>query len=209
MFTGIVEEVGRVDSVDAEAGRIRIHCDEVLRGARRGDSISVSGCCLTVTDFASAGFVADVMPETFARTTLGSLAAGDPVNLEAALRHDGRVGGHLVTGHVDGVGTITAMRDDGNASWITVSPPGELLLLLVEKGCVAVDGISLTVVTVGSRGFTVSLIPHTLENTIASTWRTGVAVNLEGDLVAKYVQRGIAAHLGTARHVVLAAEGQA
>src|ERR1700737_4272119 len=127
MFSGIVEETGRIDSVDAVAGRIRVDCGEVLRGARRGDSIAVSGCCLTVTDFISGGFVADVMPETFARTILGSLHAGDPVNLEAAMRHDGRVGGNLVTGHVDGVGIVTALRVDGNATWATIRPPAEML----------------------------------------------------------------------------------
>src|ERR1017187_2633070 len=207
MFTGIVEEIGRIDSVDADAGRIRIACGEVLRGARRGESIAVSGCCLTVTDFISGGFVSDVMPETFARTTLGSLHPGDQVNLEAALRHDGRVGGHLVTGHIDGVGTVTASRADGNATWVTVAPPSDLLPLLVEKGCVAIDGISLTVVSVEPDGFTVSLVPHTRESTIAGAWRVGSMVNLEGDLVAKYVQRGIAAQLGTARSLVLTAEG--
>jgi riboflavin synthase len=209
MFTGIVEEIGRIAGVDAEAGRIRVDCAEVLRGARRGDSIAVSGCCLTVADLVSAGFSSDVMPETFARTTLGSLQPGDPVNLEPALRHDGRVGGHLVTGHVDGVGTVTGARTDGNATWVTVTPPTELLPLLVEKGCVAIDGVSLTVVTVEATRFTVSLIPHTLEHTIASRWQKGARVNLEGDLVAKYVQRGIAAQLGTARSVVLTAEGHA
>jgi riboflavin synthase len=207
MFTGIVEEVGRVDSVDAGAGRIRVGCAKVLRGAHRGDSIAVSGCCLTVSDFISGGFVSDVMPETFARTTLGSLRSGDRVNLEAALRHDGRVGGHLVTGHIDGVGDVTDTRVDGNATWVTIVPPQDLLPLLVDKGCVAIDGISLTVVAVGRGRFTVSLIPHTRENTIAAGWRVGSAVNLEGDLVAKYVQRGIAAHLGAARSVVLTAEG--
>jgi riboflavin synthase len=209
MFTGIVEEIGRVASVDTEAGRIRVDCAEVLRGARRGDSIAVSGCCLTVTDFASAGFVSDVMPETLARTTLGSLRRGDPVNLEPALRHDGRVGGHLVTGHVDGVATVTATRRDGNATWVTLKPPAHLLPLLVEKGCVAVDGISLTVVAVDGASFTVSLIPHTLEHTIAGRWQGGTGVNLEGDLVAKYVQRGMAAQLGTANPLVLTAEGRA
>ncbi len=207
MFTGIVEEVGRIESIDAAAGRIRVDCGEVLRGARRGDSIAVSGCCLTLADFISGGFVADVMPETLARTTLGSLRRGDRVNLEAALRHDGRVGGHLVTGHIDGVGAVTASRGDGNATWVTLAPPAQLLPLLVEKGCVAIDGISLTVVAVDTNGFTVSLIPHTREHTSAGAWRVGSTVNLEGDLVAKYVQRGVAAQLATARSIVLAAEG--
>jgi riboflavin synthase len=206
MFSGIVEETGRIDSVDAIGGRIRVDCGEVLRGARRGDSIAVSGCCLTVTDFISGGFVADVMPETFSRTTLGSLRGGDPVNLEAAMRHDGRVGGHLVSGHVDGVGTVTATRADGNATWITIAAPEQLLPLLVDKGCVAVDGISLAVVSVDHAGFSVALIPHTRASTTAGTWTPGSRVNLEGDLVAKYVQRGLAAHLATARPLVLTAE---
>jgi riboflavin synthase len=206
MFSGIVEELGRFDSVDAAGGRLRIDCREVLRGARRGDSIAVSGCCLTVSDFISGGFVADVMPETLRRTTLGGARPGDPVNLEAAMRHDGRVGGHLVTGHVDGVGTVTGTRTDGNATWVTIAPPAELLPLLVEKGCVAIEGISLTVVDVGDAEFSVSLIPFTRDRTTAGAWAAGKGVNLEADLVAKYVQRGIAAQLGTARSVVLTAE---
>jgi riboflavin synthase len=207
MFSGIVEELGRVGGVDSQRGRIDVVCREVLTGAKTGDSISVSGCCLTVTEVTGAGFVADVMPETFARTTLGSLRTGDAVNLEPAMRHDGRVGGHLVTGHVDGVGTVTATRSDGNATWVTIAAPPQLRRLLVEKGCVAVDGISLTVVTVDDDGFSVALIPHTCAHTTAGGWSRGSTVNLEGDLVAKYVQRGIAAHLGTVRSVVLRAEG--
>jgi riboflavin synthase len=206
MFSGIVEELGRFNSVDTAGGRWRVDCGEVLRGARRGDSIAVSGCCLTLTDFISGGFVADVMPETLRRTTLGTLRVGDPVNLEAAMRHDGRVGGHLVTGHVDGVGTVTGTRADGNAIWVTVAPPAQLMTLLVEKGCVAIDGISLTVVDIGDADFTVSLIPFTRERTTAGAWAVGTAVNLEADLVAKYVQRGIVAQLRTARSVVLTAE---
>jgi riboflavin synthase len=203
MFSGIIEELGRIDTVDVDAGRIRVDCAEVLRGARRGDSIAVSGCCLTVTDFISGGFLADVVPETFARTTLGTLHAGDRVNLEAAMRHDGRVGGHLVTGHIDGVGTVTGARVEGNSTWVTIVAPPQLLPLLVEKGCIAVDGISLTVASVGDGEFGVALIPHTRVSTTAGSWREGTTVNLEGDLVAKYVQRGIAAHLGAARSVTL------
>ncbi|GAC1570267.1 MAG: riboflavin synthase [Candidatus Dormibacteria bacterium] len=203
MFSGIIEELGRIDTVDVDAGRIRVDCGEVLRGARRGDSIAVSGCCLTVTDFISGGFLADVVPETFARTTLGTLHAGDRVNLEAAMRHDGRDGGHLVTGHIDGVGTGTGARVEGNSTWVTIVAPPQLLPLLVEKGCIAVDGISLTVASVGDGEFSVALIPHTRVSTTAGGWHEGAAVNLEGDLVAKYVQRGIAAHLGAARSVTL------
>jgi riboflavin synthase len=206
MFSGIVEELGRFDSLDGD-GRVRIDCGEVLRGARRGESIAVSGCCLTLTDFISGGFVADVMPETLSRTTLGALRAGDAVNLEAAMRHDGRVGGHLVTGHVDGIGEVTATRHDGNATWVTIASPPALSMLLVEKGCIAVDGISLTVVDVDAESFTVSLIPYTVEHTTASTWTAGARVNLEGDLVAKYVQRGLAAHLTGARPITLSGVG--
>ena len=206
MFSGIVEELGRVEAIDAGAGRIRVACEAVLRDARDGDSIAVNGCCLTVADRSTAAFTADVMPETLRRTTLGSLRPGEAVNLEAAMRHDGRVGGHLVTGHVDGVGHVLDRRDDGNATWITVAVPPVMLSLLVEKGCVAVDGISLTVVGVRDDAFTVSLIPHTRAHTTAGGWIPGSIVNIEGDLVAKYVQRGLAAHLRTAPRVVLTAE---
>lgn len=197
MFSGIIEELGRVDSMDVAGGRVRIDCGEVLRGARRGESMAVNGCCLTLADFIGGGFVADVVPETLARTTLRLWRPGDAVNLESAMRHDGRVGGHLVTGHVDGVGTVSDSRPDGNARVVTITPPKPLLPLLVEKGCVAVDGISLTVVDIAASGFTVSLIPYTREHSNAGAWRPGTIVNLEGDLVAKYVQRGLDAHLGT------------
>jgi riboflavin synthase len=129
------------------------------------------------------------MPETLSRTTLGSLRPGDPVNLEAAMRHDGRVGGHLVTGHVDAVGRVLDTRTDGNAMWVTVSAPQPLAALLVEKGCVAVDGISLTVVDAGSDYFTVSLIPTTLALTTLGIKQAGDPVNLEVDVLAKYVER--------------------
>lgn len=204
MFSGIVEELGRLDGVDLAAGRLRVDCGEVLRGARRGDSVSVSGCCLTVADFISGGFLADVMPETLRRTTLGLLIPGDPVNLEAAMRHDGRVGGHLVTGHVDGVGRVVAVSEEGNAVRVTIEAPAQTVPLLVDQGCVAVDGISLTVVEVRGGAFTVSLIPHTLEHTTAGRWREGSHVNIEGDLVAKYVRRGLAAHLAAGRPAALA-----
>lgn len=201
MFSGIVEEVGQLVSRDGERGRLRIAGEQVLRGARRGDSIAVSGCCLTIADFTSGGFVADVMPATLSRTTLGALEAGDAVNLEAAMRHDGRVGGHLVTGHVDGVGTVTVVDADGNATRVTIAVPEEVLPLMVPRGCLAVDGISLTLVDVGVDDVTVSLIPHTREHTTASRWRPGTPVNVEGDLVAKYVQRGLAAQLAGRRPV--------
>jgi riboflavin synthase len=196
VFSGIVEELGRVsrNAVAAE-GRLEISAGEVLADAHVGDSIAVNGCCLTVVGLSTAGFSADVMPETASRTNLGELSAGDVVNLEGALRYGERVGGHIVTGHIDAVGRVTSLRPDGNATWVWVAAPRSVLELSVEKGCVAVDGISLTIVDVADDGFSVSLIPHTVASTTASTWTVGSLVNLEADLVAKHVARGLAAHV--------------
>jgi riboflavin synthase len=196
VFSGIVEELGRVtrNAIAAE-GRLEITADDVLAGVRVGDSIAVNGCCLTVAALVDGGFAADVMPESASRTNLGSLSAGDFVNLEAALRYGDRVGGHMVTGHVDAVGRVTSLRRDGNALWVWVDAPRSVVDFLVSKGCVAVDGISLTVVDVTDGAFSVSLIPHTVSATTASTWGAGSRVNLEADLVAKYVARGLAAHV--------------
>ena len=199
MFSGIIEELGEVESVDPETGRLRVLCTVVPADARRGDSVAVNGCCLTMREIEPRGFVADVVPETFARTTLGSLRHGDRVNLEAAIRQDQRVGGHLVSGHVDGVGTVTAAHDEGNAVCVRIAAPAQLGPLLVEKGCIAVDGISLTVTTVEGASFGVCLIPHTRAVTTASGWREGSSVNLETDLVAKYVQRSVRVHLEATR----------
>ena len=192
MFSGIVEELGTVvDNAIAAAGRLTIAAGAVLVGASAGDSVAVNGCCLTVVDRGPAGFTADVMPETARRTNLGALRAGDPVNLEASLRYGERVGGHLVTGHVDATGEVAGVRPEGNAVWVTVSAPPAVTSLLVEKGCVAVDGISLTIVDALDGRFTVSLVPHTLERTTARAWRPGSTVNLEADIVAKYVARAV------------------
>lgn len=200
VFSGIVEELGRVrrNAIGSE-GRLEVAATAVTRGVAVGDSIAVNGCCLTVVDVAATGFAADVMPETAGRTTLGSLHDGDDVNLEAALAYGDRVGGHMVTGHVDAVGTVTDTREDGNARWVTVATAPEVLRHVVEKGCVAVDGISLTVVDVLADRFTVSLIPHTVAVTTARGWAPGSAVNLEADLVAKYVERGLAAYVAAPR----------
>lgn len=198
MFSGIVEELGRVSrNVIAAEGRLEISADDVLAGVRVGDSIAVNGCCLTVASRTDSDFAADVMPESASRTNLMALAAGDGVNLEAAMRYGDRVGGHLVTGHVDAVGCVTSLRRDGNALWVWIAAPGSVLDFLVSKGCVAVDGISLTVVEVSDGAFSVSLIPHTVSMTTAATWRVGSVVNLEADLVAKYVARGLTAHVGS------------
>lgn len=191
MFTGIVEEVGRVRRVTAggRAGELSIRCAQVLEGTKLGDSIAVNGVCLTVTALLPDGFTADVMPETLRRSGLGTLRPGDGVNLERAMPADGRFGGHIVSGHIDGLGRITAFRREENAVWITVAASPSLLLLVVEKGSIAIDGVSLTVAAVGDGDFQVSVIPHTAKETILLDKQTGDPVNLETDIVGKYVAR--------------------
>jgi len=190
MFSGIVEEIGVVAGPDIKRhGRLRIAAALVLRDVAPGDSIAVNGCCLTVTEASASEFTVDVMAETSRRTNLGALKLGDRVNLESALALGDRIGGHLVTGHVDAVGTITALHNEDSARWVTVAAPLEVASLVAPRGSVAIDGISLTVVDAGSSRFTASLIPHTLSNTIAGAWTTGSSVNLEADLLARYVRR--------------------
>jgi riboflavin synthase len=199
MFSGIVEELGEVAENAIETrGRLRVAARQVVRDVTAGDSIAVNGCCLTVIAADAHGFTADVMPETARRTNLGILEPGDPVNLEAALAYGDRVGGHMVTGHVDAVGTVSESRDEGNARWIAIAAPPLVIGRLVARGCVAVDGVSLTVVDVLDDRFTVSLIPHTVAVTTARRWQADRAVNLEVDLIARYVERSLAA-LGTVR----------
>jgi riboflavin synthase len=194
MFSGIVEELGEVAGNDiAGHGRLWIAARQVVRDLTVGDSVAVNGCCLTVVAADARGFTADVMPETARRTTLAGLSPGDPVNLEAALALGDRVGGHMVTGHVDAVGTVVETRDEGNARWTSFAAPSQVVRHLVEKGCVAVDGVSLTVVSVAADRFTVSLIPHTLAVTTAQGWQPGRRVNLEVDLIARYVERSLSA----------------
>ena len=187
MFSGIIQDLGQIR--ESRDGQLVVSCAALADRLAVGDSVAVSGACLTVSEIVSRGFVADVMPETLHRTILGGLRAGDPVNLEQALALGDVVGGHLVTGHVDATGTVTATRDDGSARWITVEAPSQALALLAEKGSVAIDGISLTVVDVFEAGFDVSLIPHTLRVTTAGRWQPGTRVNLEVDIIARYVQR--------------------
>ncbi len=194
MFTGLIEEVGTIKRVDKSAGKIYIAAqlipnDDHGRKLAVGDSVAVNGACLTVVDFNSTGFTADVMPETFRRTGLGELTAGSPVNLERAMAADGRFGGHIVSGHVDGCGTITDIEDEGNAVLITIRAGENLLRQIAEKGSIAIDGISLTVAKVSSSDFTVSLIPHTRKMTNLSIRKVGDKVNLETDVLAKYVER--------------------
>lgn len=191
MFTGIVEECGTVLGVlkNGVSGSLQIQASTVLEGTKTGDSIAVNGVCLTVTKLTKSSFTADVMAETFRRTNLGSLGKNSRVNLERAMVADGRFGGHIVSGHIDGTGVISRIKEEGNAVWIYISAPQSILNLIVEKGSVAVDGISLTVAAVSDKEFAVSVIPHTRENTALSGKKTGAVVNLENDIIGKYVQK--------------------
>ena len=191
MFTGIVEECGTVLDVlkNGVSGSVQIQASTVLEGTKTGDSIAVNGVCLTVTKLTKLSFTADVMAETFRRTNLGNLGKNSRVNLERAMAADGRFGGHIVSGHIDGTGIISRIKEEGNAVWIYISAPQSILNLIVEKGSVAVDGISLTVAAVSDKEFAVSVIPHTRENTALSGKKTGAVVNLENDIIGKYVQK--------------------
>ena len=191
MFTGIVEELGEVTAL-ADLGdsvRLTLRGPTVVADARHGDSIAVNGVCLTVVEAADGGFTADVMRETLERSCLGALAVGDPVNLERPMRLDGRLGGHLVQGHVDGTGAILSRAPSEHWDVVRVSLPDELARYVVHKGSVTVDGVSLTVAAVDAGSFTVSLIPTTLALTTLGRKQVGDPVNLEVDVVAKYVER--------------------
>ena len=184
MFTGIIEEVGTFGGLSG--GTITIGAKLVQSDAHIGDSIAVNGVCLTVTQFDARGFRAAVMPETVRRTSLAGLTHGAPLNLERALLPTTRLGGHFVSGHIDGVGEITEMREEGNAILMTVAAGDEILRGIVEKGSVALDGISLTVARVGTTDFTVSLIPHTRTVTNLGAKRVGSPLNIETDILGKY-----------------------
>ena len=192
MFTGIIEELGSVRAIDRREGgaRLEIAASTVLSDARAGDSIAVNGCCLTVVDRGDGWWAADAVIETLERTALGSLDRDDPVNLERPLRLSDHLGGHLVQGHVDAVGRVAARTPlaDGSTRF-TFSAPPDALRYVVEKGSVAVDGISLTVAALGDDSFDVAAIPHTLAVTTLGHKDPGAAVNLEADLIAKYVER--------------------
>ena len=187
IFTGIIEEVGRLKSFDG--GRIEIFCAEILSDVKIGDSISTNGICLTVVDFGGNYFAADVMPETIRKTSLSELKRGGEVNLERALKLGDRVGGHIVSGHIDGVGKILSIRPEGNALLINVAAENFLLRQIAAKGSVALDGISLTVADACAENFSVSLIPHTREVTNFKSKRVGSLVNIETDILAKYIDR--------------------
>ena len=187
MFTGIIEEVGRLKNL--RGGRIEISCAAVLADIKIGDSVNTNGICLTVVEFGEDFFAADVMPETLRKTSLGELNRGGLVNLERALKLGDRFGGHIVSGHIDGVGKILSIRAEGNALLIDVAAENFLLRQIASKGSVALDGISLTVVDVGAESFSVSMIPHTREVTNFKSKRVGSPVNIETDVLAKYVER--------------------
>ncbi len=191
MFTGIIEEIGVVNAVvkTREGTRLTILAKTALEEIHIGESLSLNGACMTVVARATDQFTVDVSPETLKMTTLGMLKAGDPVNLERPMPMNGRLHGHLVTGHVDGIGTIRDRVQDVNAVQITIGAPAEILRYCVVKGSVAVDGISLTINTIGLQGFGVTVIPHTAKLTTLGLKQIGAQVNLESDLIGKYVER--------------------
>ena len=189
MFTGIIEEVGIVRGIQKgiKSSGLIIEGNLIFQNLRSGDSIAVNGVCLTASAFSGNTFAADVMHETLNRSSLCSLRAGSHVNLERAMPADGRFGGHIVSGHIDGTGRIERIRSDGNAVWYTVRAADGIMRYIVEKGSVAVDGISLTVAEAAADRFSVSIIPHTMGNTILSEKSVGDSVNLENDVVGKYI----------------------
>ena len=191
MFTGIVEELGTVARIvrGSSHQRISINCKKILEDIHLGDSIAVNGVCLTVVEFTGHGFSADVMNETFARSSLGTLKPGSYVDLERAMAADGRFGGHIVSGHIDGNGVIKSIRPDGNAVWLEIRAEEKILEGIVEKGSITIDGISLTVAAVGRDSFKVSIIPHTLKETVLGHKKNGDIVNLENDVVGKYIKK--------------------
>lgn len=192
MFTGIVQAVGKIKSLEKRGGDVRLAVDAgslPLDSIRTGDSIAVNGCCLTVIEKYVQGFAADASRETLALTTLGDLAAGVAVNLETSLTLGTPLGGHLVLGHVDGVGTVESRREDARSVRFEIEAPAELARYIARKGSVCVDGVSLTVNAVNAHRFDVNIIPHTLEHTILKHWREGARVNLEVDLLARYLER--------------------
>lgn len=191
MFTGIIEEIGKILSIKrgAKESRLVVNGSIIFDDLKIGDSVAVNGVCLTASEIYGESFTADVMNETFNRTSLSDLKAGSHVNLERAMAVGGRFGGHIVAGHVDGTGTVTEIKNDGNAVWYKISADSSILKYIIEKGSVAIDGISLTVAAVTDKDFSVSIIPHTARETILSQRKCGDKVNLENDMIAKYVEK--------------------
>ncbi len=191
MFTGIVEEVGTIKDIKkgSKSAVLTIKGDVVTKDSNLGDSIAVNGVCLTVTSLSGNIFTADVMAETMRRTSLGTLASGSKVNLERAMAANGRFGGHIVSGHIDGTGTISDFTREDNAVWVEIKADSKILKYIIEKGSIAIDGISLTVAYVDNTSFKVSIIPHTAKETTLLTKKVGDIVNLENDVVGKYVEK--------------------
>lgn len=191
MFTGIIEELGKIRQIQSgkDSARIFIEAKTVMEGTKLGDSICVNGVCLTVTEIFAYGFSADIMSESLKRSSLGDLKTNSLVNLERAMQMGGRFGGHIVSGHIDGIGNIKKMQRSDIAIFFTIESDAKILKYIIEKGSIAVDGISLTVVSVTDKDFTFSIIPHTLENTVLKTKTISDTVNLEVDLVGKYVEK--------------------
>ncbi len=191
MFTGIIEEVGSIREIrrGSQSCVLTVCAKKVLEDVHIGDSIAVNGTCLTVCSFDGVSFCADVMPETMQRTNLGKLLPGSAVNLERAMPANGRFGGHIVSGHIDGTGVLSAFRKDDNAVWVTVAAPPHVLHYIVEKGSIAIDGISLTVARVTEKDFAVSVIPHTAAETTLLHKKIGDLLNLECDIIGKYVEK--------------------
>lgn len=191
MFTGIIEEIGYIKEIKkgVHSSSITIFACKVMENLQVGDSVAMNGVCLTVTKIDARSYHVDVMPETYSRSNLHELSLGSAVNLERALQMNGRFGGHVVTGHVDDVGKITAIRKDENATWYTITTKSSWLRYVVEKGSIAVDGMSLTVAEVSEHGFSVSIIPHTASHTTLGKKKTGDFVNLEFDLLSKYTEK--------------------
>lgn len=191
MFTGIIEEVGEISSIQRIGPSIRltVNARRVLQDIKAGDSIAVNGICLTAVEFTGSAFMADVMHETVSRTSLSQLRPGSPVNLERAMQLNGRFGGHIVTGHIDGTGTIVRIQRDSIAVWYTIKTDAAIMRYIIKKGSVAIDGISLTVADLSADSFRVSVIPHTLEHTALAAKKLNHMVNLENDCVGKYIEK--------------------
>lgn len=191
MFTGIIEEKGWIREIrpGARSCILTIEGSRIFEDLHIGDSVAVNGVCLTAASIKGHLFQADVMRETLERSSLGTLRVGNRVNLERAMAADGRFGGHIVSGHIDGTGRITSMEKDDNAIWYTVQAPSQIMRYIVEKGSIAIDGISLTVAKVAKETFSVSIIPHTAQETILSEKKVGDVVNLENDVISKYVEK--------------------
>ncbi|MDQ2085723.1 riboflavin synthase [Herbivorax sp. ANBcel31] len=191
MFTGIIEEIGIVKKIipSSKSIKLAVQCMRIIEDAKLGDSIAVNGICLTITNFTGREFIADVMPETMRKTNLGSLKVGEKVNLERALRLGDRLGGHIVTGHIDGTGKIFDKSEEDNAIWLKITANSNILKYIIKKGSVALDGTSLTIANVKDRSFEVSLIPLTAEMTTLSTKKPEDIINIECDMIGKYIEK--------------------